>query len=44
MAIDVFGFEATFGDEGFIGNGGGARSGSELSHLLSLVSAFWLQC
>jgi hypothetical protein len=35
MALEVFGREATLGEEGFIGNGGGARSGSELSHLES---------
>lgn len=28
----------TFGEDGFKGNGGGARSGSELSHLVSSVS------
>lgn len=33
MALDVLGREATTGDDGFMGNGGGARSGSELSHL-----------
>lgn len=33
MALDVLGREATLGDDGFIGSGGGARSGSELSHL-----------
>jgi hypothetical protein len=33
IALDVFGFEITLGEEGFIGRGGGARSGSELSHL-----------
>ena len=33
IAFDVFGFEMTLGEDGFIGNGGGARSGSELSHL-----------
>lgn len=26
------------GEDGFMGNGGGARSGSELSHLRLLVS------
>jgi len=40
MADDVLGRDATLGEEGFIGNGGGARSGSELSHLESRVSAF----
>ena len=33
IAFDVFGREVTTGEDGFIGNGGGARSGSELSHL-----------
>lgn len=35
IALEVFGFEITLGEgeEGFMGNGGGARSGSELSHL-----------
>jgi len=33
MALDVFGRDVTMGDDGFMGNGGGARSGSELSHL-----------
>ena len=36
MALDVFGREATTGEDGFIGSGGGARSGSELSHLRKL--------
>jgi hypothetical protein len=35
IALEVFGREATTGEEGFIGNGGGARSGSELSHLVN---------
>jgi hypothetical protein len=34
IALEVLGLEAaTMGEDGFIGNGGGARSGSELSHL-----------
>jgi hypothetical protein len=33
MAVEVLGLEVTIGEDGFIGNGGGARSGSELSHL-----------
>lgn len=38
MAIEVFGREATLGDDGFNGSGGGALSGSELSHLVLSVS------
>lgn len=30
---DVFGLVVALGEDGFNGNGGGARSGSELSHL-----------
>lgn len=41
MALDVFGRDATFGDDGFNGRGGGARSGSELSHLMLVVSDVW---
>lgn len=33
MLLDVFGLVAGLDDPGFRGNGGGARSGSELSHL-----------
>jgi hypothetical protein len=33
MALEVLGRDATLGEDGFIGSGGGARSGSELSHL-----------
>ena len=33
MALEVLGRDVTVGEEGFIGSGGGARSGSELSHL-----------
>lgn len=33
MALEVLGREARLGEDGFIGSGGGARSGSELSHL-----------
>lgn len=38
IAVEVFGREATLGDEGFNGSGGGALSGSELSHLAVMVS------
>jgi len=38
MAADAFGREETLGDDGFNGSGGGARSGSELSHLLYAIS------
>lgn len=38
MALEVLGRDAKVGEEGFIGSGGGARSGSELSHL-ELLSA-----
>lgn len=39
IALDVFGLDAaTLGEAGFIGRGGGARSGSELSHLKLLIS------
>ena len=38
IAVEVLGRdEETIGEEGFIGKGGGARSGSELSHLRSLL-------
>ena len=40
IAVEVLGREATLGEEGFIGSGGGARSGSELSHLEIAVLAF----
>jgi hypothetical protein len=33
MSADVFGRVVRFGEPGFKGSGGGARSGSELSHL-----------
>ena len=33
MTADVFGLVERFGEPGFRGSGGGARSGSELSHL-----------
>ena len=36
--LEVFGREATLGDDGFNGSGGGARPGSELSHLLLVIS------
>lgn len=44
MAADVFGRVVRLGDPGFIGSGGGARSGSELSHLLRrrLISVMFL--
>jgi hypothetical protein len=39
IALDVFGREVTDGDDaGFRGSGGGALSGSELSHLREDVS------
>lgn len=38
MAADVLGRVVMFGEPGFSGNGGGARSGSELSHLKRRVS------
>ena len=34
--FEVFGFAAGLEDPGFNGNGGGARSGSELSHLIEV--------
>ena len=34
MALDVFGFVAGLAVAGLSGSGGGARSGSELSHLI----------
>lgn len=40
MADEVLGREATLGDDGFMGSGGGARSGSELSHLENPILAF----
>lgn len=46
MVPDVFGFVAGLDDPGFSGRGGGARSGSELSHLrlpkyeISLIKSF----
>jgi len=42
MALEVLGRDVRVGDEGFIGSGGGARSGSELSHLyfVSRCSSF----
>ena len=33
IVADALGFEAGLEEPGFNGNGGGARSGSELSHL-----------
>lgn len=42
IAVEVFGREAaTLGDDGFKGSGGGALSGSELSHLAVMVSNVW---
>lgn len=45
IALEVLGLEEDMGDEGFIGRGGGARSGSELSHMgtiaLSEVEVEW---
>jgi hypothetical protein len=41
ILAEVFGLVAGLDDvPGFNGNGGGARSGSELSHLRTLVSVF----
>lgn len=37
MAADVFGRVVRFGEPGFNGSGGGARSGSELSHLVDFI-------
>lgn len=34
IVLEVFGFAAGLEDPGFNGRGGGARSGSELSHLV----------
>ena len=42
IALEVLGRDVTVGEEGFIGNGGGARSGSELSHLDMLSERFFL--
>lgn len=45
MALDVLGREAaTLGEVGFMGNGGGARSGSELSHLELRISMHHGDC
>jgi hypothetical protein len=38
ISADVFGRVVRFGEPGFNGSGGGARSGSELSHLNRRVS------
>jgi hypothetical protein len=38
ISADVFGRVVRFGEPGFNGSGGGARSGSELSHLRRRVS------
>ncbi len=40
IAADVLGRVVMLGEPGFNGNGGGARSGSELSHLVGTVSCF----
>lgn len=37
MAAEVFGRVDIFGEPGFNGSGGGARSGSELSHLDAML-------
>lgn len=42
MALDVPARDVRLGDCGFRGSGGGARSGSELSHLMVFVSMFHL--
>ena len=39
MAVEVLGREVAAGEDGFMGRGGGARSGSELSHLDRVKSA-----
>lgn len=39
MSADVFGRVVRFGEPGFNGSGGGARSGSELSHLNRRVNS-----
>ena len=44
MAADVFGRVVMFGEPGFNGSGGGARSGSELSHLKRRVSLISCAC
>lgn len=44
MALEVFGRDATTGEDGFIGSGGGARSGSELSHLQTTRLALRKSC
>jgi hypothetical protein len=38
IAAEVFGRVVRLGEPGFKGNGGGARSGSELSHLQDRIS------
>jgi hypothetical protein len=44
MSADVLGRVVRFGEPGFNGSGGGARSGSELSHLCRQVSRMsWAQ-
>ena len=44
--LEVFGFAAGLEEPGFSGNGGGARSGSELSHLnvANAVVSFFIYC
>lgn len=46
ILLEVFGFAAGLEDPGFRGNGGGARSGSELSHLNDANAAvsFFIYC
>jgi hypothetical protein len=44
MSADVFGRVVRFGEPGFKGSGGGARSGSELSHLNRRVSLIFCAC
>lgn len=44
IAADVFGRVVRLGEPGFNGSGGGARSGSELSHLKRRVSLICYAC
>jgi hypothetical protein len=44
MSADVFGRVVRLGEPGFKGNGGGARSGSELSHLSRRISLIFDAC
>lgn len=43
-ALDVFGFVAGLDVVGFNGKGGGARSGSELSHLVRTMLCLASEC